>query len=143
MSIKTMPNHPASLALSMNNPQILATKVQDMPELKAVGNPTGTNQYTPEEERKGYNSNNSSQRGTSSEYRTRKLKRDHPEVFERMLAGEFATVTQAEEAAGIKKPSDRWNAPGPVEKLADIIKKRYSETQTNQLIELLRKESHE
>jgi hypothetical protein len=41
-------------------------------------------------------------RGTSAKYRIAKLKRDHPEVAERLAAGEFKTVAEAERAAGIK-----------------------------------------
>lgn len=65
-------------------------------------------------------------------YKTRRIKRDAPEVYEKMLDGEYPSVEQAAVAAGIKKPSDRWNAPGPVEKLAALIRKRYTEEENFQ-----------
>jgi len=39
-------------------------------------------------------------RGTSATYRIAKLKRDHPDVAERLEAGEFKNVAEAERAAG-------------------------------------------
>jgi hypothetical protein len=40
-------------------------------------------------------------RGTTSDYRISKLKRDHPEIAERLMQGEFKTVRDAERAAGV------------------------------------------
>ena len=42
--------------------------------------------------------------GTNSEYRIAKLKRDAPEFAERLQAGEFKTVREAERAAGFAVP---------------------------------------
>ena len=42
---------------------------------------------------------------TSMEYRIAKLKRDFPEIVERILSGEFKTIAAAELAAGIDKQS--------------------------------------
>ena len=42
--------------------------------------------------------------GNSSTYRIAKLKRDHPEIAARLEDGEFATVAEAERAAGVKPP---------------------------------------
>ena len=42
--------------------------------------------------------------GNCSKYRIAKLKRDHPEIAERMIAGEFKTVSEAEREAGIRPP---------------------------------------
>jgi hypothetical protein len=39
------------------------------------------------------------------EYRIAKLKRDFPEIVERILSGEFKTIAAAELAAGIDKQS--------------------------------------
>jgi len=43
-------------------------------------------------------------RGTSSAYRLGKIKRDHPELAERIIAGEFKSVSEAERAAGLRPP---------------------------------------
>ena len=42
--------------------------------------------------------------GTSKKYRIAKLKRDHPDVVQRLMDGEFKTVSAAERAAGIERP---------------------------------------
>jgi 2-oxo-4-hydroxy-4-carboxy--5-ureidoimidazoline (OHCU) decarboxylase len=42
--------------------------------------------------------------GTSSEYRLGKIKRDHPELAERIIAGEFKSVSEAERAVGLRPP---------------------------------------
>lgn len=44
------------------------------------------------------------QRGNNQPYRIAKLKRDHPAIAERLLAGEFANVREAERAAGLNVP---------------------------------------
>ena len=41
--------------------------------------------------------------GNAADYLTARLKRDHDEIFERLAAGEFASVRQAAIAAGIVK----------------------------------------
>ena len=104
-----------------------------MPELKAHGGDrkseeikqVGEHQVEPAVSESSKNDNT---------YKTRRIKRDAPDVYEKMLAGVYASVEQAAIAAGIKKPSDRWNAPGPVEKLATLIRKRYSEQQIPQVL---------
>ena len=42
--------------------------------------------------------------GTSAKYRIAKLKRDHPEVAQQLIDGEFKSVSEAERAAGIARP---------------------------------------
>lgn len=42
--------------------------------------------------------------GNSSTYRLGKIKRDHPELAERIMAGEFKSVSEAERAAGLRPP---------------------------------------
>ena len=44
-----------------------------------------------------------SQGGTQASYLTSRIKRDHPEILERMKAGEFKSVRQAAIEAGIVK----------------------------------------
>jgi len=41
---------------------------------------------------------------TSAKYRIAKLKRDHPEVAQQLIDGEFKSVSEAERAAGIARP---------------------------------------
>ena len=45
--------------------------------------------------------------GNSSNYRIAKLKRDHPQIAERLEAGEFKSVSEAERAAGVKPAKKR------------------------------------
>ena len=49
---------------------------------------------------------NVEQQGNSKEYRTAKLARDAPEVVERMKAGEFRNMAEAERAAGVVRRQD-------------------------------------
>ena len=44
------------------------------------------------------------QGGNESHYRMARLARDYPDMWERMKAGEFKNVAEAERAAGIFKP---------------------------------------
>lgn len=55
------------------------------------------------DEEKGYKKENITfNRGTSAAYRVAKLKRDHPDIAERLAAGEFKSVSAAERAAGVE-----------------------------------------
>lgn len=74
----------------------MARKAKDVPVLNA----NGLNQHSI-----GFDENNNvkpttgtDKGGNSSKYRIAKLKRDHPEIAERMIAGEFKTVSEAERA---------------------------------------------
>lgn len=58
------------------------------------------------------NSENVRSFGNSSKYRIAKLKRDHPEIAQRLMDGEFKSVSEAERAAGMDRP-----LMSPVEKL--------------------------
>jgi len=51
-----------------------------------------------------YSSGPSGIGGTSAKYRIAKLKRDHPEVAQQLIDGEFKSVSEAERAAGIARP---------------------------------------
>lgn len=55
--------------------------------------------------------------GTSADYLTARLKRDHEKIFQRLAAGEFPSVRKAAIAAGIIK------VPGTVTKLLKLWKK--------------------
>lgn len=41
-------------------------------------------------------------RGNSADYRKRRLRRDNPQIWERLIAGEFPSVAEAERAAGVR-----------------------------------------
>jgi hypothetical protein len=51
-----------------------------------------------------------------SEYFLARLKRDHPDILERLAAGEFASVRQAAVVAGIIRPK------APIEKIRQLWK---------------------
>jgi hypothetical protein len=53
-----------------------------------------------------YNKNEvpSDQGGNSATYRLAKLKRDYPDIAQRIINGQFKTVADAERAAGVKPP---------------------------------------
>ena len=70
--------------------------------LEAIG-PVGDNQYTAGGHSKIENRIPISG-GTNSAYRIARLKRDHPELAERIMAGEFKSVSEAERAAGLRPP---------------------------------------
>lgn len=52
----------------------------------------------------GSKTENSTLKDRGNKYRIAKLKRDHPEVAQRLMDGEFKSVSAAERAAGIGKP---------------------------------------
>lgn len=82
------------------------TKLKDIPALHKHGG-NGSNQYQKKDSKGNKNENITfaiEQRGTGQPYRIAKLKRDHPAIAERLLAGEFANVREAERAAGLNVP---------------------------------------
>lgn len=75
------------------------TKLKDIPTLQPkAGRPKADN---PD---KNENVRIIGQYGNNQTYRIAKLKRDHPAVAERFLAGEFRSVREAERAAGLDVP---------------------------------------
>jgi hypothetical protein len=84
---------------------------------------------------------NSNPGGTSATYRTAKLKRDHPEIAERMAAGEFKSVAEAERAAGVREPvepSTRINLPKDPEAAARKILAKFGQEFAGRLADALR-----
>ena len=51
-----------------------------------------------------YINNPSEQGGTSKVYRIAKLKRDYPDIAQRLMDGEFKSISEAERAAGVRPP---------------------------------------
>jgi hypothetical protein len=91
-----------------------AEKEQSTKAIPPVGeniptkNPTGINQHSRTTDiLENISRPKSLDYGTSSAYRIAKLKRDCPEVADRLCKGEFKTVAEAERAAGVKpSPKD-------------------------------------
>jgi hypothetical protein len=113
-------NEPES-AIGLPEVQTRAQKAQAAalanpePVRQTAGNPTGANQHTPRNPDKEENHKDSSQYGTSSAYRVRKLRRDHPEVADRLDAGEFPSVAAAERAAQGEEPNPPRKAASPAQ----------------------------
>jgi len=80
-----------------------AKRGQTVGEVLAL-RPHGTNQFTEGGGNKSENITSIDQRGTGSAYRIAKLKRDAPEFADRLEAGEFGSVREAERAAGFPVP---------------------------------------
>lgn len=119
---------PAALAKSMyEGTQAIAETAK--PAMKHGGDRTKTEQ--------GDNCNLDKHRGNSAEYLASVIARDHPDVHEAMKEGKYRSVRQAAIEAGIIKPNDQWTAPGPINKLAEAIVRRYTTQQIEQLKELL------
>lgn len=73
--------------------------------------------------------------GTSADYLTARIKRDHPEIAERMKAGEFSSVRQAALEAGIVKPT--FTCPIDPERAARLIRKHFEPSAVDSLIDAL------
>lgn len=61
--------------------------------------------------------------GNSSEYLLGRLKRDHPEIVERIESGELTSIRKAAIAAGIIKPKDSDSTRSPLSRLKQYWKK--------------------
>ena len=73
--------------------------------------------------------------GNSADYLTARIKRDQPEIAERMKAGEFSSVRQAALEAGIVKPT--FTCPIDPERAANLILKHFELKNVKTLIQLL------
>jgi len=75
-------------------------------ELATTAQPLGEPRRPTNEERAEKGAIGTVTRGTNdSNYLTRRIARDHPEILERMKAGEFPSVRSAALEAGIVKPT--------------------------------------
>jgi hypothetical protein len=81
-----------------------AKRGQTVGEVLAL-KPHGTNRFAEDRGNKNENITSIEQRGTASTYRIAKLKRDSPEIAERLASGEFPNVREAERAAGMPVPN--------------------------------------
>lgn len=118
--VERLEEHRAWEALGLPSFSMLcATKLQlDSGELDAIRKakrgqtvgevlalrPHGTNRFTEDRSNRNENVTSINQRGNDSTYRIAKLKRDAPEFAERLEAGEFPNVREAERAAGFPVP---------------------------------------
>lgn len=118
--VDRLEEHRAWEALGLPSFSMLcATKLQlDSGELEAIRKakrgqtvgevlalkPHGTNRFTDDRGDKNENVTSIKQRGNDSTYRIAKLKRDAPAFAERLEAGEFPNVREAERAAGFPVP---------------------------------------
>jgi hypothetical protein len=104
---------------SLRRTEDIAALIHETRDPKTVGEkvrPLGKQgRPTKEEQEKG--NGVTFNRGNSKEYRAAKIARDAPKVWERMKAGEFSTVAEAERAAHIKGVPDRrvWLSANPEE----------------------------
>lgn len=70
-----------------------------------------------------------------SQYLTRRVARDHPEILERMRAGEYPSVRQAAIEAGIVTPT--FTCPVDVQRAVGLIRKHFSEDAIAEIKEAL------
>jgi len=84
---------------------------------------------------KGRKIENSTFSNRSNDYRIAKLKRDHPKVADRLVAGEFKSVSAAEREAGLSRP-----LLSSVEKVARAYIK-LSEAEQKAFVETILKET--
>ncbi len=77
-------------------------------------------------------------RRNHAEYLAARIARDHPEIQERMQAGEFMSATEAARAAGIlKTPPKRVGLLSDVNRVAANIRKHYTPEQVQALKDAL------
>ena len=74
--------------------------------------------------------------GTSRAAGLRRLRKDRPDLLDKVVAGEM-TVNRAAIDAGFRKPQDTWTAPTDIPKLVRAIRKRYNEDQIRLLAQIL------
>jgi hypothetical protein len=103
-------------------------------------NPAGVNQHTNRDERKGNDSCPSLPRitGNRQDAILRRIKRDHPDIADRLERGEFRSARAAGLAAGFIKPAPPTIrlVPDPV-KVAAAIRKHLDQQQVASLVEEL------
>ncbi|CAK0778701.1 conserved hypothetical protein [Gammaproteobacteria bacterium] len=100
--LKTMkPDEPIPLEVAVSvgkRAEAAARTVQSVEPLESHGGDQITERLDKAENVK------SNSGGNSKEYRAAKLKRDHPEIADRLANGEFKSIREAERAAGMKVP---------------------------------------
>jgi len=105
--------------------QIFENKIDQQKIVQARAlNPAGLNQ----DGVRYYNSNrcNPDKQGNSAAYLTARIKRDHPEILKRMIAGEFKSVRQAAIEAGIVKiVKTATFYPDDLERTKTILEKHF------------------
>ncbi len=79
--------------------------------------------------------------GTAEEYLAGRIQRDAPEVFEKLLAGEYESVRKAALDAGIVKAGPKTISLGNnVKRVAATLKDNYSREQVQEIVQVLTEE---
>ena len=82
----------------------------------------------------GHSQDNVLKPGTRDDYLLARIKRDNPEVFERVLNGEFETAAAAARAAGIVRKRTRSISLGSnLDRLASTLSKHYTPEEFTEL----------
>lgn len=103
---------------------IAAVKTDPLPEQGQIGNGRSRN-----------NNVISTIQGNSQNYLTARIARDHPEILDRMKAGEFGSVRAAALVAGIVKPV--YTIPHDIPRAARLLLKHFSAAEIAELVRLL------
>ena len=99
-------------------------------------NTNGTNQYTNTQDIDGYVDNMPIKPGyTNADYLTARIKRDFPDIAERMAAGEYRSVRQAALEAGIVKPVVQ--VPAEPERAARALLRHFNADELREIVELV------
>lgn len=80
-------------------------RAAEMLPIKLNGRPS------PDENYDNYNSFSPTQQGTSADYLTARIARDHPSIYDGMLRGDYRSVRQAAIEAGIVNVKTRYSLP--------------------------------
>ena len=71
---------------------------------------------------------------TATAYLTARIARDHPDILERMKAGEFSSVRAAAIEAGIIKPVREHKIPHEASHVPALLRKWFSENELEEII---------
>ena len=98
----------------------------------------------PPTEDKHYNGNVlTAQQGNNAEYLLGRIRRDRPDIYERVIAGEFVSARAAAREAGIPlaQPKSTLSLGDDVDRVALKLKARYTPAQVQRIVEVLTEEA--
>ena len=100
-----------------------AEKIKEEAQTVPPKNPHGTNQHSNlgVDNSENVNSSQVPKGGNKAAYRLAKLKRDHPDIADRVANGEFKSVAMAERVAGIKPPLPTRIKLNPIRETTEIV----------------------
>jgi len=117
-------DRPHGLGLNMKELQWIVDGSKTVDEIAKNAKPM-KKQGRPENDGKGadgtFNDSPTIRGSNNAKYLTARIARDHPEIHERMKAGEFKSVRQAAMKAGIVKPEKRYTGT-PIERAKKALK---------------------